>query len=95
MKPTRNIVKPNTGMWKPTRSVWFQKNSDYQEYRGWSIKYKKPGLGTVRLLHQGKNFKISAGGSGRKTYAAETLEDAKETIDTLPELDKWGKVKND
>jgi hypothetical protein len=29
MKPTRNIVKPNTGMWNAKRKVWFQKNQDY------------------------------------------------------------------
>ena len=28
MKPTRNIVKPNTGLWKPKGSVWFKKNDD-------------------------------------------------------------------
>jgi len=28
MKPTRHIVKPNTGMWKPKSSVWFKKNDD-------------------------------------------------------------------
>ena len=28
MRPTRNIVKPNTGLWKPKGSVWFKKNDD-------------------------------------------------------------------
>ena len=28
MKPTRNIVKPNTGLWKPKGSVWFKENDD-------------------------------------------------------------------
>ena len=28
MKPTRNIVKPNNGLWKTKSSVWYQKNDD-------------------------------------------------------------------
>jgi hypothetical protein len=32
MKPTRNIVKPNTGLWNPKGSVWFKKNKDYMVY---------------------------------------------------------------
>ena len=28
MKPTRNIVKPNNGLWKTKGSVWYQKNDD-------------------------------------------------------------------
>ena len=28
MRPTRKIVKPNTGLWKPKGSVWFKKNDD-------------------------------------------------------------------
>ena len=28
MKPTRNIVKPNVGLWLAKRRVWFQKNDD-------------------------------------------------------------------
>jgi len=32
MEPTRHIVKPNTGMWKPKGSVWFRKNKDFAVY---------------------------------------------------------------
>ena len=28
MKPTRKIVRPNVGLWKPKGSVWFKKNDD-------------------------------------------------------------------
>ena len=31
MKPTRNIVKPNNGLWKTKGSVWYQKNDDDKE----------------------------------------------------------------
>ena len=29
MKPTRGIVKPNTGLWNTKHSVWYQKNKDF------------------------------------------------------------------
>ena len=35
MKPTRNIVKPNTGLWNAKGKVWYQKNED-----GFPEKYK-------------------------------------------------------
>ena len=28
MKPTRNIVKVNKGLWTPKHAVWFKKNDD-------------------------------------------------------------------
>ena len=28
MKPTRNIVKVNKGLWTPKHTVWFKKNDD-------------------------------------------------------------------
>ena len=28
VKPTRQIVKPNVGMWNPKGKVWFKKNDD-------------------------------------------------------------------
>ena len=28
MEPTRNIVKPNTALWRTKQPVWFQKNDD-------------------------------------------------------------------
>jgi hypothetical protein len=36
MKPTRNIVKPNTGLWNAKGKVWFKKNDD-----GKKISYKE------------------------------------------------------
>ena len=31
MKPTRNIVKPNKGLWVAKHTVWFKKNTDYDD----------------------------------------------------------------
>jgi len=31
MKPTRNIVKPNNGLWKTKGSVWYKKNNDFSD----------------------------------------------------------------
>jgi hypothetical protein len=32
MKPTRNIVKENTGLWKPKHTVWYKHNKDFAVY---------------------------------------------------------------
>ena len=48
MKPTRNIVKPNTGMWTTKGKVWYQKNDDGKKaYSGeeiykWAESHKNP-----------------------------------------------------
>ena len=38
MKPTRNIVKPNTGMWTTKGKVWYQKNDDGKKVSDKDIK---------------------------------------------------------
>jgi len=42
MKPTRNIVKPNTGMWTTKGKVWYQKNDDYYDIKRFYREGKRP-----------------------------------------------------
>ena len=41
MKPTRNIVKPNAGLWTPKHTVWFKKNDDSAKKIKWIKKRTK------------------------------------------------------
>ena len=58
MKPTRNIVKPNTGLWNAKGKVWFQKNDDgdvSQGFYDWVTKENaKKGLTTVSKEEMGE-----------------------------------------
>ena len=52
MKPTRNIVKPNNGLWKTKGSVWYQKNDDetghLNKYKDRPAQTYLDGIGWVR-----------------------------------------------
>jgi len=40
MKPTRNIVAPNSNLWKTKGSVWYQKNDDEKLANKLAQRYK-------------------------------------------------------
>ena len=70
MKPTRNIVKVNKGLWTPKHAVWFKKNTDYddkpmtkKEVEDW---YRE-GIGKKRLSKADKEIVAHSYGENEGT----------------------------
>ena len=71
MKPTRNIVKPNTGMWTTKGKVWYQKNDDGDIVTDMRTLNSMAHSGNVKLHEQTGELVEWQGRKGKAHYVDE------------------------